>query len=320
MPHLPPIAALRALAVAARHLSFTKAADELNVTQSAVSHQIRHIEELWDVQLFERRPRKLLLTPAGEQLATIVNNFIDELGLALETLKADQGHTALRVEMLPSLAVKWLVPRLQEFRLEHPEVDVWLSTRYDIRTGLDRGDLDAAITLGDGKYPGFSAWELMRDYVIPVARPRFLEEYGMPKTPQDLCKMPLLLRHSGILSPGWDYWFDYAGVPAEIYQPALREGTRFPDTNMAIQAAFEGQGVALARSAHVWDDLETGRLVRLFDIHCPSDVSVYFVCRNEQVKRPSLVAFRDWLIREAQASQRLWDAAEKQPRSQHRKA
>jgi len=101
-------------------------------------------------------------------------------------------------------------------------------------------------------------------------------------------------------------------VPAEIYQPALREGTRFPDTNMAIQAAFEGQGVALARSAHIWDDLETGRLVRLFDVHCPSDVSVYFICRTEQTKRPGLVAFRDWLIREAQASQKLWDAAEKQ--------
>ncbi len=229
MPHLPPIAALRALAVAARHLSFTKAADELNVTQSAVSHQIRHIEELWDVQLFERRPRKLLLTPAGEQLSKIVNGFIDELGLTLESLKADEGHTALRIEMLPSLAVKWLVPRLQDFRNEHPEVDVWLSTRQDNRPGLDRGDLDAAITLGDGNYPGLSSWELMRDYVIPVARPRFLEEYGMPKTPEDLCRLPLLLRQSSILSPGWDFWFDYAGVAPEVYQPALRDGTRFPD-------------------------------------------------------------------------------------------
>lgn len=313
MPHLPPIAALRALAVAARHLSFTKAADELNVTQSAVSHQIRHIEELWDVQLFERRPRKLLLTPAGEQLSKIVDGFIDELGRTLESLKADEGHTALRVEMLPSLAVKWLVPRLQDFRTEHPEVDVWLSTRQDNRPGLDRGDLDAAITLGDGNYPGLSSWELMRDYVIPVARPRFLEEFGLPKTPEDLCRLPLLLRQSSILSPGWDFWFDYAGVAPEIYQPALRDGTRFPDTNMAIQAAFEGQGVALARSAHVWDDLETGRLVRLFDIHCPSDVLVYFVCRTEQVKRPALVAFRDWVIREAEKSQKIWDAAEKQP-------
>ena len=309
MPHLPPIAALRALAAAARHLSFTKAAAELNVTQSAVSHQIRHIEELWDIQLFERRPRQLLLTPAGEQLAGIVNEFIDELGQALEDLKAEEGHTALRVEMLPSLAVKWLVPRLQEFRAGHPEVDVWLSTRQDIRPTLG-SNLDAVITLGDGQYPGFASYELMRDYVIPVTRPRLLEEYGTPETPADLCRLPLLLRHSGVLSPGWEYWFDFVGVPADVYQSALREGTRFPDTNMAIQAAFEGQGVAQARSAHVWEDLQTGRLVRLFDIHCPSDVSVYFVCRQEQVDRPALVAFRDWLIREAREAQAAFDAAE----------
>jgi LysR family glycine cleavage system transcriptional activator len=309
MAHLPPIAALRALATAARHLSFTKAAAELNVTQSAVSHQIRHIEELWDIQLFERRPRQLLLTPAGEQLAGIVNHFIDELGAALEDLKAEEGHTALRVEMLPSLAVKWLVPRLQGFRAEHPEVDVWLSTRQDIRPAMS-SNLDAVITLGDGQYPGFSAWELMRDYVIPVARPRLLEEYGMPETPAELCRLPLLLRHSGVLSPGWEYWFDYAGVAPDVYQSALREGTRFPDTNMAIQAAFEGQGVVLARSAHVWEDLETGRLVRLFDIHCPSDVSVYFVCRNDQAERPALIAFRDWLLKEANESQAAFDAAE----------
>ncbi len=313
MPHLPPIAALRALAVAARHLSFTKAADELNVTQSAVSHQIKHIEELWDVKLFERRPRQLLLTPPGEKLAEIVNKFIEDLGETLEEIKAEEGHTALRIEALPSLAVKWLVPRLQAFREEHPEVDVWLSTRHSERPGLERGDLDAVITLGDGNYPGFKSWELMRDYVIPVARPRFLEEVGMPKKPKDLCKMPLLLRHSGILSPGWEFWFDSAGVEKELYQPALRDGTRFPDTNMAIQAAFEGQGVALARSAHVWEDLETGRLVRLFNIHCPSDVSVYFVCRPERAERPAMVAYRDWLIREAAASQAIWDAAEEQP-------
>ncbi len=313
MRHLPPIAALRALAVAARHLSFTKAADELNVTQSAVSHQIKHIEELWDVKLFERRPRQLVLTSAGEKLAEIVNKFIEDLGEALDEIKAEEGHTALRVEALPSLAVKWLVPRLQAFREEHPEVDVWLSTRHSERLGLERGDLDAVITLGDGNYPGFKSWELMRDYVIPVARPRFLEEVGMPENPEDLCNLPLLLRHSGILSPGWEYWFDYAGVDKDLYQPALRDGTRFPDTNMAIQAAFEGQGVALARSAHVWEDLETGRLVRLFNIHCPSDVSVYFVCRPERADRPAMVAYRDWLIREAAASQAIWDAAEEEP-------
>ena len=311
MQHLPPIAALRALAAAARHLSFTKAADELNVTQSAVSHQIRHVEEMWDLQLFERRPRSLRLTPAGEQLAEIVNRFLEQLGDTLDQLRAENGHAALRIEMLPSLAVKWLVPRLQHFRDKYPDIDVWISTHHNERQNLERGDFDAAIVLGEGHYPGFKTWEMMRDYVFPVARPRFLEEHGTPKSPEDMCRYPLILKHTGILSPGWEYWFDAANVPKEVYQPALRDGTRFPDTNMAIQAAFEGQGIALTRSAHVWEDLETGRLVRLFDIDCPSDVAVNFVCRAERADRPAVVAFREWLLAEAKKSQEIWDSSEK---------
>ncbi len=309
--HFPPIAALRALDAAARHLSFTRAAEELNVTQSAISHQIRHIEELWDLKLFERRTRGLDLTPAGEELAEIVGRFVCELTDAVQQLHDAHGHTAIRVEVLPSLAVKWLVPRMQNFRDLHPDIDVWMSTRHDGKTMLDRGDFDAVIELSDGHYPGYSAWKLMSDYVFPVARPRFLEQHGVPATPADLCKLPLLLRHSGsILSPGWDYWFDYVGVPKDVYQPALRDGTRYPDSAMAIQAAFDGQGVALARSAHVWEDLQTGRLIRLFDIVCSSDVSVYLVCRKDRADRPAVVAFREWLSDEARSAQAEWDASE----------
>lgn len=310
MQHLPPIAALRALAAAARHLSFTKAAEELNVTQSAVSHQIRHIEELWEVELFERRPRRLEITPAGERLAGIVNAFLTDIGDALDELRTDAGHAALRIEMLPSLAVKWLVPRLQHFRDEYPDIDVWLSTHHNEQHNLQRGDYDAVIRLGHGDYPGYASWTLMRDYVYPVARPRFLEEHGIPKSPADLCRFPLILKYSDIISPGWEYWFEAAKVPRDIYQPALRDGTRYPDTNMAIQAAFEGLGIALARSAHVWEDLETGRLVRLFNVSCPTDVSVDFVCRHDRADKPAVRAFREWLTQEAIRSQKIWDAAE----------
>ena len=309
MMHLPPIAALRALAAAARHLSFTKAAAELNVTQSAVSHQIRHIEELWEIKLFDRFPRRLELTEAGEELAEIVDKFLGDITDKLESLKLGEGHTALRVDVIPSLAVKWLVPRLQQFRMQHEEIDVWLSTHHEEAVG-DRGDFDLAIMIGDRNAPGYVSWELMHDYVIPVARPRFLEEHGKPETPEDLCKLPLLLKYKGMMSPGWRYWFDYVGVPKDVYQPALRDGTRFPDTHMAVQAAFEGQGVALARSAHVWDDLQTGRLLRVFDITCPSDVSVMLMCKSDRADRPAVVAFREWLMNVAAASQREWDAAE----------
>ena len=131
---------------------------------------------------------------------------------------------------------------------EHPEVDVWLSTRHSERPGLERGDLDAVITLGDGNYPGYKSWELMRDYVIPVARPRFLgRSRDAGKSRKTLCKhATVCLRHSGILSPGLGLsGLIMRALTRSLYQPALRDGTRFPDTNMAIQAAFEGQGVAL---------------------------------------------------------------------------
>lgn len=310
MAHFPPISQLRALDAAARHLSFTKAAEELNISQSAVSHQIKHLEQLWGMKLFVRLTRKLELTEEGRTLAPIARSFFSDLTTALDDLRQDQRHRILRVQMIPTVATKWLVPRLQGFRDLHPDIDVWISTREDQDIRFRSGQLDAAIDLRSGPADDIASWQLMQEYEFPVARPRFLEENGYPKTPADLCRYPLLLRTEYVGAPQWRDWFEAAGVSEDIYGPAIRDGMRYPNSNMALQAAFEGQGVALARSAPVWDDLVSGRLVRLFNIRLPFANQICLVCPIEKAERPAFIAFKDWLLGVSKISQAEFDAAE----------
>ncbi len=299
----PPFAALRALEAAARHLNFTRAAEELNVTQSAVSHQIRHLEELWGLKLFDRPPRGLALTRNGQALAPMVRQFLDDLGSTLETLQTEVKRSPLRVDMLQSFSVTWLVPRLGRFHDEHPDMDIWISTHDEV-IDFASHDVDAAIRLGHGNYPGLSSTLLLREHVFPVCSPGFLKREDAPREPADLLKVPLLLRLGDPAHPNWEDWFQRAGVPV----PALVDGSRFPDSNMALQAAMNGQGVALARSAHVGDDLKAGRLVRLFDVEYPSSVSYYLVCPNSRADNPRVAAFRAWLLAEAAQAQIEYDA------------
>ena len=298
-----PVAAMRALEAAARHGSFTRAAKELNITQSAVSHQIKPLEELWEVRLFERHARRLEPTPACLALAPVMRDFFARLDDTLDRLKADRGPKALRVEVLPSFAVKWLVPRLPAFREAHPEIDVWMLTSEHELRDLRAREVDVAVHMGDGKsYPGMESRFFMDEAVFPVCRPRFLEEHGRPERPDDLIRFPLLLRHEEILTPTWEYWFDQVGVAREIYGPALIDGVHFPDSAMALQAAFEGHGIALGRRAHVWDDVESGRLVRLFpEIEVPFNLDYYTVTPPGRSEHPAIEAFRTWLEAEGRA-------------------
>ncbi|MBT3908791.1 MAG: transcriptional regulator GcvA [Rhodospirillaceae bacterium] len=297
--HTAPAAALKALEASARHLSFTRAAGELNVTQSAISHQIKHLEELWDAKLFERRKKGLELTPAGRALAAVVRDFFTRLEDTLETIHHTPDDTVLRVEALPSFAVKWLVPRLQRFREAHGDADVWLSTSMHETVSFDGSDADIAVHMSRGEYPGYDVEFIMNESIFPVCRPRFLETHGAPESPADLVNYPLLLRHHEILTPTWEYWFDTAGVPEDVYVKALSEETHFPDSNMALQAAFDGQGVALARGAHAWDDVGSGRLVRLFpDFECPFNLSYFAISPPGRAEKPLVKAFREWLVAE----------------------
>lgn len=308
----PPMAALRALDTAARYLNYTRAARELNVTQSAISHQIRHIEELWELRLFERRGRHLTLTPAGHALVPIVRQFLERLESTLRELKADEQRDSLRVSLLRSFAFKWLVPRLGHFNQRHPEIEVWLSTTDELVDFIG-GQADIGIRLGHGRWPGLHSVLLLREYVFPVCSPRFLQHYGAPQQPADLLRYPLLRRYTQDITPRWRDWFRAAGVTVR----KMPRGNLFSDTSMAIQAALDDQGVALARSAHVSDDLAAGRLIKLFDVHYASDVAYYAVCAQGREDEPTIKAFRDWLLEEAEVAQTEFDAVVKPPITSH---
>lgn len=304
MLRLPPMSGLRALEAAARHLSYTRAADELNVTQSAVSHQIRHIEELWELDLFERKGRRLVLTEAGQAVVPVVREFMQRLTSTLEELAGgDEDETgSLRVSLLQSFAFKWLVPRLGGFNLKHPEINVWISTSEEL-TDMTREDVDLAIRLGYGHWPGLYVRFLFREYVFPVASPAYLDKAGWPESPRDLLKYPLIQRTSLDICPRWRDWFRDAKVRVRSLPP----GTRLPDTSMGVLAAIDGQGIALARSAHVMADLEAGRLVKLFNVFSPSPVAYYIVARRGTETQTHASAFIEWLSKEARIAQRQFD-------------
>ena len=301
----PPMAALRALEAAARHLSYTHAAEELFVTQSAISHQIKHIESLWGIKLFERRGRRVVLTEAGHALAPVVRDFIRRITATIEEItEKDNSSSALRVTLLQSFAFKWLVPRLGHFKREYPDIDVWISTSDELVL-FDSEKADVGIRLGYGNWGNLYEELLLQEYVFPVCSPHFLEEYGMPQKPEDLLNLPLLRRNAVDILQRWRDWFK----DADVLVRKMPKGTQFPQTSLAIQAAIDDQGVALARSAHVLDDVKAGRLVRLFpEIKSKSNVAYFFICIPGRENEPQIAAFRNWIKQEAVQSEKEFEA------------
>jgi LysR family glycine cleavage system transcriptional activator len=296
---MPPISALRALDAAAGDLSFTKAAKRLNVTPSAISHQIKTLEDAWGLKLFERRGQRLAPTPGGKKLALITHEFFERIGKTLDGLQAVSPHEPLRIDALQSFAVKWLVPRLGHFQEKHPEINVWLSTHGRL-VDFAEHDVDLAIRLGHGSFQGFNSTLLLREDVFPVCTPEFLSRVGRPRSPKALLGYPLLQRLGDPDRTNWEDWFVAAGVEGAT----LKEGPRFPDTNLALTAALDGLGIALARTAHVVDDLFSGRLVRLFNVDCPANVAYYLVCPEGHQDRAKIAAFRRWILAEVAATAR----------------
>lgn len=300
----PPIAALRALEAAARHLSFTRAAEELHVTQSAISHQIRHAEELWGFKLFEKRGRGLVLTEAGHALVPIVRDFIRRITGTIEDLtEKESAPVGLRLTLLQSFAFKWLVPRLGNFNRDHPDIDIWISTTDEL-FDYDAESADVGIRLGYGNWDNLYEELLLTEYVFPVCSPYFLKKNGTPSTPADLLQLPLLRRRAVDILPRWRDWFGDAGLTV----PSVPSGTKFPQTSLALQAAIDHQGIALARSAHVLDDVKAGRLVILFpEVISKSNVSYFLVCAHGLQDEPKIAAFRHWLQQECRTAQREFE-------------
>ncbi|MDO7896203.1 transcriptional regulator GcvA [Pseudomonas citrulli] len=301
MRDLPPTATLRAFEVATRHATFTAAAQELHVTQSAVSHQLKHLEALWGLQLFERG-KSLSLTAAGATLAPIVREFFMSLEATLSDLREQKDRVRLEVSTTYSFALKWLLPRLPNLSRLHPELLVSLDTTDKI-IQFSSAQADVAIRLGKGIYPGLHSEFLFGEQVFPVASPELLQRFGMPRNPAELLHYPLLTRDGAELVPKWEVWFQKVGLE---FLP-LKESVRFGDTNMTVEAALLGQGVALVRSGHVESEISDGRLVRLFDVPFPSPLAYYFVCPKGIESQPHIVSFRQWLSSEALKVQRAYE-------------
>ncbi|MCK1384051.1 transcriptional regulator GcvA [Bradyrhizobium sp. 21] len=288
---LPSLNGLRAFEAAARHLSFTLAASELNVTQTAISHQIRRLEEELGIRLFVRQNRALALTAEARDYLPGVRAAFNDLRLATDRLLRKDDDKVLTVSTLASLAAKWLLPRLTDFQEHHPGIDVRITTSTSL-VDFQRDNVDAAIRYGRGQWPGLRADWLMADELFPVCSPSLLHGDKPLRCPEDL-KSHMLLHTSNANSDDWRLWLTAAGLPADI---ARQPGVTFDMIFMTIQAAIDGIGVAMGRTSYVQDDIAKGRLVVPFKIALPADAGFYLVAPESRRESPKLAAFREWMI------------------------
>ncbi|TWB06555.1 transcriptional regulator GcvA [Bradyrhizobium stylosanthis] len=288
---LPSLNGLRAFEAAARHLSFTLAASELNVTQTAISHQIRRLEEELGIRLFVRQNRALALTPEARDYLPGVRAAFNDLRLATDRLLRKDDDKVLTVSTLASLAAKWLLPRLTDFQEQHPGIDVRITTSTSL-VDFQRDNVDAAIRYGRGQWQGLRADWLMADELFPVCSPSLLRGDKPLRQPEDLKGYPLL-HTSNANSDDWRLWLTAAGLPADI---ARQPGITFDMIFMTIQAAIDGIGVAMGRTSYVQDDIAKGRLVVPFKIALPADAGFYLVAPEGRREAPKLAAFRQWIV------------------------
>ena len=287
---LPSLNALRAFEVAARLGSFTLAAGELHVTQSAVSHQVCGLEEELGTPLFERRPRALRLTPAGALLAKAAGRGFAAIAEGTRRMREARPRP-LTVSVLPSFGARWLLPRLGRFRAGWPEIELRIhASREPAHFGRD--EVDAAVRYARRAPRGLHVERLLSEQLFPVCAPRLARRL---RAVSDLRRCALLHEESESRHGGWREWLQAAGGAGFDWE----RGTTFTDAHLMLDAAQAGQGVALARSALAERDLAAGRLVRPFDLSVPARHHYYFVCPRAALRRLEVRALREFLVREA---------------------
>jgi LysR family glycine cleavage system transcriptional activator len=294
--------ALPSFAAAARHKSFTAAANDLGVTQAAISHQIRELEDQLEVKLFRRTSRAVALTPAGEVLRQAVDEAFEGISNAMERMKT--AKLRLRVTSAPSFASKWLVPRLDRFLAQSQDVDVFI----DIQNGpvqLSQQEPHVAIQFGSAALPSHQVDRLQDEYVFPVCSPMLLKGKHRPLDARALLKHTLLdveWHSQGASWPNWQSWLEAAGL--SDVKPG--KTVRFLHSALAIQAAVDGQGIALGETTVAADDLAAGRLIKPFDLALkqPPNLAYFVVCPKNAPAGSIERLFRDWLLAEARQPQR----------------
>ena len=289
-PRLPPLNALKAFEAAARHESFTRAAEELCVTQGAVSHQVKALEAELAIKLFNRERQRLIITEAGRDYLAVVRDALDWIAVGTERLLQRQNAGVLTVSTSPDFAAKWLVHRLGHFAEAHSTIDLRVSATMH-HVDFAREDLDMAVRHGDGNWPGLDAVELSAEQLFAVCSPKLLSGRRLGK-PADILKFPLLHLDS---RADWRKWLQAVGIS----DANVKHGPVLNRASMVIDAAINGQGIALARTTLAAWDLLNGRLVRPFPESLRLSKTYWIVCPKATSKVPKIVTFRGWLLAEA---------------------
>lgn len=286
----PPTPMLQAFVSAAQTGSFARAAAELNLTASAISHQIAGLEQGWGVQVFERHSRGVKLTPAGQALLPVIDGFFKEMEAVLQSFSSSPAQP-LHLACTSSLCSTWLIPRMHGAHTEASfNLDLVLTSAEVNSANLSAQHFDVAVVIGDGNYPEHHVELLMRDAVFPVCSPQFQRVNGdIPLS--EIARYPLIHRVDDHVCPGWEDWFEFQGLTA----PPYHHGPRFPDSSQAISLAVKGGGIALGRTALVHDQLKDGTLIALTAPVMMSPSAYYIICRTGRQSEPDIARLFAWL-------------------------
>ena len=295
-PRLPPLNNLKAFDAAARHESFTRAAAELCVTQGAVSQQVKALEAALGIKLFNRERQRLIITEAGRYYLTIVRDALDRIALGTERLLQRQNAGVLTVSTSPDFAAKWLVHRLGNFAEAHSDIDLRVSATLH-HVDFAREEVDLAVRHGDGNWPGLDTVQLSAEQLFAVCSPKLLLGRRKLGKPADILKFPLIHLDS---RADWTKWLRTVGInDAEVtHGPVLNRAS------MVIDAAIDGQGIALARTTLAAWDLINGRLVRPFTEALRLSKTYWIVCPKAVSNVPKVATFRNWILAEAEEDTR----------------
>ncbi|MDT0594108.1 transcriptional regulator GcvA [Glaciecola petra] len=290
LKRLPPLNAIKAFESAARHLSFTKAADELFVTQAAVSHQIKSLENYLSIKLFHRKNRSLLLTEEGQSYFHELRDIFIHLQEATERLTEMSAKGTITIATPPSFASHWLVPKLHLFSVLHPDIDVRIKA-VDLDDGFLDDSVDIAVYYGLGNWPNLHSIQLLKEYLTPMCSPLLLQGNKLGNL-LDLKDHRLLHDNTRVVWKNWLSHFKVKGIN-------VNQGPIFSHTMLVLQAASNGQGVALSGTVLAKPDILSGRLVCPFDEKIESKNSYYLVCKSTQAENSKINTFSDWMLEQA---------------------
>ncbi len=292
---LPPLNSLKVFEAAARHLSFTRAAEELFVTQAAVSHQIKALEEFLSLKLFRRRNRSLLLTEEGQSYFLDIKEVFSAIAEATDKVMERSEKGALTISLPPSFAIQWLVPRLADFNQQQPDIDVRIKA-VDMEEGSLTDDVDVAIYYGRGHWPGLRADKLYQEYLIPVCAPSLL----LGSKP--LGSLSDLAQHVLLHDTSRKEWKQFC-KENHVEGVNVNQGPIFSHSAMVLQAAVHGQGIALANNVLAKPEMEAGRLVAPFEQILVTKNAFYVVCHDKQIDMARIETFRNWMLTTAKKEQ-----------------